>query len=293
MQRRSSTQISSFIISFSVITIILQFAAYYLFTSFYLICGLAGLISIVCCHILLEQTSTYEACFQYSFLTLFISLIILVLIYLQGSSSFLPYTTALPGIAVINWLFPFLYGYLRYMFDFGTKADHFIVLYRNSNIVFCFFYLILLAYGSFAADAFPWAYRGIGDTFNVIPFHAITIQIEEYLYNLIPLSDIIVYLLVRILSFVPYGFFIAILLYRQGRVVRFFALLLLPFILEAIQYIIIPPRSDIDDIIYALLGGFIGCLLFYLNNAIFRAISGKDFLINDHDFPYTKSSLHF
>lgn len=293
MQRRSGTQISSFIISFSVITIILQFAAYYLFTSFYLICGIAGLISIVCCHILLEQTSTYEACFQYSFLTLFISLIILALTFLQGSSSLLPYNTSLAGIAIINWLFPFLYGYLRYMFDFGTKAEHFTVLYRNSNIVFCIFYLALIAYGSFATDAFPWAYRGIGDAFNVIPFHAITIQIEEYLYNLIPLTDIIVYLLVRILSFVPYGFFIAIILHRQGRVIKFFGLLLLPFVLEVLQYLIISPRSDIDDIIYALLGGFIGCLLFYLNNAVFRAITGRDFLVNDHDYRYANSSLHF
>jgi glycopeptide antibiotics resistance protein len=131
------------------------------------------------------------------------------------------------------------------------------------------------------------------DTSNFIPFGIITVQIEDYLYDYIPLSDIVTYLLSRILAFIPYGFYITLLLRRQSRLPRFFALLLLPFLIEVLQYIFIPARCDIGDLIYALIGGLLGTLLFYLMNVIFRAFSGKDFLAKENDYRFANSPLHF
>jgi glycopeptide antibiotics resistance protein len=240
-----------------------------------------------------EQTVSYEACFNYSVLTLFISLIIVTLTYLGKSQSFFPYSGVMIGIAIINWFIPSIYCFLRYMLDFGTKIDDFNTFFRNNNIVFFLFYIGIIAYGSFAASAFPWAYRSVLDSANIVPFEVIATQIEDYLYELIPLSDIITYLLVRILLFFPYGFFITHVLRRQTRLPRFFALLLFPFVVEVFQYFVIPNRCDIDDILYAFIGGILGSLSYYLMNIIFRAFTGKDFLAIEGDYRFSHSSLHF
>jgi glycopeptide antibiotics resistance protein len=240
-----------------------------------------------------EQTVSYDACFNFSLLTLFISSVIIGLTYMGKGQSFLPYTGIMLGIAVINWLIPSIYCFLRYMLDFGTKIDDFNSFYRNNSIVFFLFYIIVIAYGSLAASAFPWAYRAVIESANFIPFELIATQIEDYLYELIPLSDIITYLLSRILLFFPYGFFITLVLRRQARLPRFFALLFLPFLIEVLQYFVIPSRCDIDDIIYALIGGILGSLSYYLLNVIFRTITGKNFLTKESDYRYSGGSLHF
>jgi hypothetical protein len=293
MQRRTNIQISSLIIILSILTIMVQFVVYYLFASFYIILGISILIALLCCHLLVEQTVSYEACFQYSFLTLFISLVVIGLTYLGKGQTFLPYTGTMLGVAVINWLIPSIYCFMRNMLNYGTKIDDFHIFFRYSNIVFLIFYLVVIAYSSFVSAAFPWAYRTVVEAANVFPFQVIATQIEDYLYELIPLTDIITYLLSRILIYLPYGFFVTLVLRRQTRLPRFFGLLILPIVIEILQYIIIPTRCDIDDILYALIGGILGSLSYYLLNVIFRAFTGKDFLMREADYRFSNSSLHF
>jgi len=293
MQRRTNIQISSLIILLSILTIIVQFVTYYFFSASYFILGVSCLISFLCCHILLEQTSSYEACFNFSVLTLFISLVITILTCFSKDQTLLPYSSTILSIVIINWLIPSIHCFLRYMLEYGTKIDDYTTFYRNSSIVFFLFYLGVLIYGAFSNVAFPWAYRALLDTANVIPFQVIATQIEDYLYGLIPLSDIITYLISRILFFLPYGFYITLVLRRQTRLSRFFALILLPFVIEVLQYIIIPTRCDIDDIIFAMIGGLLGSLSFYLLIVIFRVIAGKEFLAKDANYRFSNSSLHF
>ncbi len=293
MQRRTHIQASSLIIFLSIITISIQFVIYYYFAAFYVIWGVAILLTLISCHLLLEQTSTYVACFNYSSLILFISAVIILLSLLNRDQVFLPYSGTMLGIAVIDWLLPCLYCFIRNILDYGTRFEDYNSFYRNHSLLFFVIYLIVLCYGFFGANAFPLAYRGTLDAANIMPFEAITILIEDYLYGIIPLSDILVYLLVRILVFLPYGFQATLLLRRQSRLPRFLALFFLPVILEIAQYIIIPQRADIDDIIYAMIGGILGSLLYYLCNLIFRTFTGKNFLANDTDYPFTNSGLHF
>lgn len=293
MQRRTNIQVSSLIILLSIITILVQFIIYHFFAANYLICGMAAVISLFCCHILLEETSTYEACFNYSSLILFISFIITLLSYLGKEQAFLPYTGSMLGILVINWLMPCLYCFIRNMLDYSTRFEDYSKFYRNHSLLFFLIYLGVMLYGMFVEGAFPFAYQGALASANIIPFEAITILIEDYLYDIIPLSDVLVYLLVRILIFLPYGYQVTLLLRRQSRLLRFIVLLIVPAILEMIQYITIPNRCDIDDVIYAIIGGILGSILFYLSNFIFRSITGKNFLAKDKDFPYANSKIHF
>jgi glycopeptide antibiotics resistance protein len=217
----------------------------------------------------------------------------MVITFFGKTQSFLPYTGLMAGIAVINWLIPMLHCFLRYLFDYGTRIDDFTDFYRNTSIVFLLIYFSLLIYGAFVRNAFPWAYPVEVTAFNLLPFSVIAGQIENYLYGYIPLSGIVVYLLSRILIFIPYGFFIRLLLRRQSRLIRFFALLLLPFLIELLQYIFIPVRCDIDDLIYAAAGAFIGSLSFFLQNLIFRAFTRRDFLAKDTDYRFSSNALHF
>ncbi len=293
MQRRPYIQVSSLIILLSVITILIQFVIYYFFAAIYLIWGVAAVITLLCCHLLLEETSTYDACFNYSSLIMFISFVIIILSYLGKNQAFLPYTGTMLGILVINWLLPCLYCFMRNMLDYGTRFEDYSTFYRNHSLLFFLIYLVVMLYGMFAEGAFPLVYRGALTSANMIPFEAITILIEDYLYGIIPLSDVLVYLLVRILIFLPYGYQITLLLRRQSRLPRFLALIMLPMVLEVIQYMIIPARCDIDDVIYAIIGGILGSTLFYLSNFIFRSITGKNFLAKATDYPFANSRLHF
>lgn len=290
MQRRTGLQISSIIILMGILTIFVEFAAYHFFKPSYLVWGISCIASIICCHILLAQAASYEACYCYSLLTIFMSLSITAVSYLGETKSFLPYTWIMPGLIVINWIIPLLHCTIRYVVDYSTRIEDFFIFYRNINIIFAVFYMLIIIYASFARGAFKWAYPIESTNYNLLPFEIIASLIEDKFYGNIPLSDITAYLLPRILIFLPYGFYVRLLLYKKTRLIRFIVFLLFPLLLEIFQYFIIPSRCDIDDVIYGVLGSFAGSLTFVLFNLIVRTISGRDFLIKNDRF---RSPLRF
>lgn len=293
MQKHSHIEVSSWIVILGILTILTQFTAYYFFSSVYIVIGISSLVLVICTHILLEQSLSYESSFTYTLLILFISLVITLLAFFGKEQELIPYTDILLGIVVLNWSIPTLHCYIRNMFEYSTRVENFNTFFRNSSIIFILFYTGLLIYAFFAKDAFPWAYRAVAEQANFTPFWSVATQIEDYLNKMTPLSDIFTYLTSRIFIYVPYGYYSILLLHRQPRVLRFVFLLLLPVIIELLQFILIPTRCDIDDIIYGLIGGLFGALWFYLNNFIFRMISGKNFLEKNSDYRYSKNSLHF
>ena len=293
MQRRMNIQSSSLINLLSILTILSQFLVYYFFDLIFIIWGISILISIVCCYILLEQTLTFEACFQYSLLVVFISLVILVISYFGKVQTFLPYTGTMLGIASINWLIPHIFCFFVSILDHSTRFDNFRNFYRNSSIIFCFFYLGTLIYGAFISDAFPAAYPITTESYNFTPFSIITLEIEGYLYNEISLGEVLLYLFSRIVVFLPYGFYISLLLRRQSRLPKYLALLIFPFLIEALQLVFIPSRCDIDDLFYALLGGLLGSLLLWLTNMLYHALSGKEFLGRDNEYHFYNNNLNY
>lgn len=293
MQKRMNIQASSLVILLSIFTILVQFTSYYFFEAFYIIWGVSCLISVVCCHILLEQTVTYESCFHFSLLTVFVSLVVIIVSYFGKVEYFMPYSGIMLGIAIINWLIPMLHCSLRYMLDNNGRLEEYNSFYRNISILFLTFYFVAIFYDCFARNSFPWAYPTTSDSYNFLPFGIISAQIEDYLYSYIPLKNILVYLSYRIFAFLPYGFYITLLLRRQERLPRLMALFVLPFLIEVLQFFLIPAKCDIDDLIYAFIGGIIGSLFFYLTNIIFRAVSGKDFLTRENDYRFSNNKLHF
>lgn len=293
MRRRSHTAISSMIVFLSIISILIQFTAYYFLASPYLIIGISSLIVVICTHILLEQSFTYEACTVYTILLLFISVVISLLTYLGTDTSLIPFTNTLFAIIGINWLVPIIHCFIRNMFDYGSRIEKFHTFYRNVSMIFILFYIGILLYISFWETSFPWIHRTWFNQPNFTPFWYLATQIEDYINGMIALSDILTYLLSRIIIFIPYGFYGVMILRNTSKFLRFFSLLFLPAVIETFQYFLIPGRCDIDDVIYAFIGGMIGALWFLLTNAIYRGVSGRNFLAKDSDYRYSNSSLHF
>jgi len=293
MRRRSNMETSSMIVLLTIISIVVQFAAYYFLALPYLILGISSAAVIVCIHILLEQSLSYEPCTAYTILLLFISSIITVLSYPKAESNIFPYTNTMLGIIAVNWAVPMLYCFIRNMFDYGNRIERFNSFYRNISLVFIVFYIVFLLYGSFSTGSIAALNRIRSYHQNFTPFWWIATLIEDYLNDMIPLSDILAYLFGRIMIFIPYGFYIILVFRYRSKLIRFISLLLLPLLIELIQYFIIPARCDVDDLIYAFIGGILGGLLYYLTNAIYRAFSNKDFLSKDSEYKYSSGSLHF
>lgn len=293
MHRRMSTHVSTLIIFISILTALIQFAAYQAFDSVLLVWGLSALISIIGCHILLEQTGTYPACFDYSFLTLILSLIVILLTWQGNTQTFLPFTDTMFGIAFVNWLIPMLHCFFRNMINYGSKVDSFRSFYISSSMIFLLAYAAVFIYGCFIADVFPWVAGTSSKALVFSPFAILSGQIEDYFNGNTALSSILTYLASRVLIYTPYGFYIRLLLNRQGRLLRFFLYLILPVLIEVMQYSLITDRCSFDDMVYGLIGGFLGCFLFFLTNGIFRAFSGKDFLSKGLEYRGMGNNLYF
>ncbi len=287
MQRRTNIQTSSSVTALSILTILVQFISYYYIDTAIIIWGISCFISALCCHLLIEQTLTYTVCFHYCVLTLFISLLVVILTYWGNPTVFFPYSNTMLGIALINWLIPMLHCFIRNMTGYGSITEDFINFYRNSSFIFLISYLTLILYGNFSVTAFPWAYKSISAASNFIPFNVITEQIEDFLYRVIPLYDILIYLASRVLLYVPYGFYISLVLNSKNRLVKCAFLLLLPFLVETLQFFLINERCDIDDLLYGFIGGLIGNLFFFVVNTIYYTFSGRDFLSGDKSSHYS------
>lgn len=293
MQRRTNSQISSLLVLVSILTIILQIASYCFFGYNFIVLIISMVISVICCHILVEQAVSYGICFDYSILTIFMGLIVLVLACFSNDHAFITYSDILAGIIVINWLLPVLYCFIRNMIEIGSHVEDYPVFFCKSSILFLLTYLFILVYGSFDNVAIPSVYKSTNDFINLTPFWSISVQIEAYLSGKMPISDIILYLCSRILIFVPYGYYCVLLLRRKSKLIRLLSLLVLPFLIELFQGVLNSSRCDIDDLIYALIGGLLGTLFYYLMNSLYKVISGKDFLEKGNKYRMSGPPLHF
>lgn len=295
MQRRSYIHVSSLIVILSILTIIVEFTTYYFFSSIYSILGISAVLLIICSHILLEQSATYETIFIYTLSNIFISILITILTYYSANhSSFITYSPTFHGIILINWLIPTIHCFIRYMVGYSVRITHYPSYHLKNSMIFILCYLGLIIYSNFADGAFPSLYRAVmwSDNVNFTPFLTLSMEIEDYLYGIIPLSYVFIYLASRILISIPYGYYIALITKNNSRVLRFFLFILFPAGIEVLQFFFYPSRCDIDDIIYGFIGCMVGSLFFYLVSSIFRNISGKDFLERERIYS-SFDSLHF
>lgn len=292
MRNNSPFQNTSWIVFLCIITIIIQSATYYFIESNYITLGITALTSIICVHVFLEKTISYDLCFIYSFLMVFISTIITVSIYVGRDYSFIPFSKTMIYLVIINWFIPCLYCFIRNMFDSGPRYEGYRKFYLYSNILFIVPYLVVFSFVSFICMKYQDTFFS-REVIPYIPFMGIASYIEDYIYHRMALKEIIEYLVIRIIFFIPFGYFIKLLFRRKGALLKILALILFPILVEAIQFFIYSDYMFIDDVIYAFVGGLLGMLLFSIQNFIYRLINGNHFLSSDRGSYYSRRTIYY
>lgn len=291
--RKTSMHITTFVILISILTTLAQFCLYY-FADFYsIIFGTSTIVILLFTHILFVKFKGYDSCFSYLLLNTFLWSIIIILSYFGGKDAFLIYQWNLIYFIVLNWGITVLYCLLRSLLDRSSRYTNFNAFFRNCSILFLIYYTGTLIYAFYLSDNIIGYGNNISGTINIIPFISMATIITDYINKAVTLDFTILYFIKGILLFVPYGFYVVLLLRHKNRLLRGAALLILPVILEIVQMFLLNGKPDVDDILLAWIGGFLGGLFYHLINVIFNALTDHDFLAKQYRGFYSNRNLHF
>ena len=278
MQRNNSTQITFLLVFYSIINIIIEFGLCYYFDSMVLILSLSILFVLLGSHHLLRRTMNYEVNFTYTLLLVFLSTVITILLNLNKEDSFITVNFTLYLIVAINWSIPCIYSTVRCLFDHRSRLSSFNAYYRNTNIIFGLVNVGSMAYLYFIRYMDPWASTDSLWSHNFIPFMSIATYIEQFIYHQRPFSDLLIYILIHLVLWIPFGFYMALFLRKHGRLLKLLLLLLVPLLIEGTQYLLRVETADIDNLLLAIIGGLLGQAFFYLINYIFLIVKDEEFL---------------
>ena len=292
MQRNSSTHIMFLLVFYSILNIIIEFGLCYYFDSMVIILSLSILFVLFGSHNLLKRTKNYEVNFTYTLLLVFLSTVITILLNLNKESSFIPVNVTLYLIVAINWIIPCAYSIVRCLFDHRNRLSSFNAYYRNTNIIFGLVYTGAMAYLYFIKYMGPLATNSLW-SYNFIPFMSIATYIEQFIYQQRPLFDLLIYVLIHLGLWIPFGFYVALFLRRQGRLLKLLPLLIVPLLIEGTQYLLRVETTDIDNLLLAIIGGLLGQAIFYFINYIFLVVKDEEFLEESRTVLYSTRNTYY
>ena len=134
---------------------------------------------------------------------------------------------------------------------------------------FCFvIYLIVMVYFLFFSEQMG---RIPSDTYhyNLKPFT----EIQRYLNNIprIGMYNVMLNLAGNVVCFMPLGFVLPIITNRNWGIIKVTLMsFLASLFVEVLQLASKLGSCDVDDLILNTLGGFLGCILFFICRGIFR-----------------------
>lgn len=289
---KSTSYTTTATILFSILTLVLELGAYYFLTVSIFTFLITAFLALLFSHLTLVISQHFESCFTYQLLHLLMWGIILFLLYIGNDSDFISFSLMLFLFPFMHWACCILYSILRNLLDEGGRLTGFRNYFRNSSVLFLLVYTAFLIYWLFLANT-DSRFHAESFSINFVPFLTLASLITDLIDKNITLSHIFAFLGDRALIYLPYGFFCILLAKRQSRLIRFLLLLLFPILLEVLQGLLAIGSSDIEDVFYGLLGGFLGGLLYHLLNRIYRNIKGMEFLATSRRFYSNRSSLHF
>ncbi len=163
----------------------------------------------------------------------------------------------------VNWLAPTVVCSLARLIDRKRRLTGFELFFRVTSIVFFVIYILsLLAILFFGSAHRGSEYQGV----NFIPFKTINM----YLTTTVLSDNVkILNLAGNVLLFVPLGFYLSVFSHRMP-LLRIFVLLLVPVVIEALQYVFHTGAADIDDVILNFAGGLLGMFVCFVAERIFR-----------------------
>ncbi len=191
----------------------------------------------------------------------------------QLSGDILPEAGTVFTGCFLAWLIPVVYACLFTWAEGSSALPQFSAFYLKSAVFFYVVYFGVLIYWFVAYSRIPESEV----TAQFIPFATFAAYVDGVISETVPLERLLQFVAERIGMFLPYGFFIAMIGRKIHSLLRLGLVLVLPVIVELLQYILKFNTFDMDDIIFCFLGGLFGMLLFVIFNALFQKTTGKNF----------------
>jgi len=270
------------IVLISLIVTQLQFVLYYLTDSSWLgllLSGLAILLGGILVHFI---TGELEELFSY---------LLIPCVFSGGAGLLIPQLEGalLPSAATVfigcllAWFIPVLYACLfTWAEGSSISMGQFSGFYKKSAVFFYLVYFGLLVYWFLSYSRIPENQVQM----QLIPFATFAAYIDGVISETVPVVRLLQFLAERILLFLPYGFFVAMIGRKLHSLLRLFLVLLFPALIELLQYALKYNSCNADDAVFSFLGALIGMLAFVVFNALFQKTTGKNFDGSEVDRDY-------
>ncbi len=263
---------SMWIVLTGIMVSVLQFAIYYFVSGGWLGLLLAGLCMLLGGVLVHFITGELGELFAY---------LLIPCVFFGGMGLLLPHTsesvfpensTALIG-CVLAWLIPVVYSCLYTWAEGNTALSQFSGFYKKAAIFFYMAYLGLLIYWFAVYKRIPVSEIKM----QPIPFATFAAYVDGIINDAVPIGRLVEFVAERILLFLPYGFFIAMVGRRLHSLLRLLLVVALPLLVELLQLLFALHSCDADDVVFSFLGGLIGMLGFVIFNSLFQRTTGKNF----------------
>lgn len=288
---KRAVNISSLVILLALLSLILEICLYYFVPQHFVTIIVAAVISLGLTHFFLETSLDYDYCFLHAALMTIASLAFCMVVYLIQPNDWITCDYSLLILIIINWLIPFAYCFIRDFSDRGPRFSDYLFFFHGMSILFLVVYCIAIIKQFFVTPFLP-PYDSLPfGAHNFVPFMATGNYIEDALAQGQDIIEMIVYIIEMIVLAIPFGFYAKVYCRNFPFLVRLFIYLVIPFLLEGIQYLTGIGRADIDDYSFILIGTVIGIIIYHIVYYVSYEAHKRDFL---EDRTITKSLLfHF
>ena len=189
------------------------------------------------------------------------------------SGAILPDSRTMLLTCLFSWLIPVVYAIIYTWIEGFAVMAEFAAFYKRAVIFFYVVYFGLMVY-----DVALRPYVQLSEpSVQLIPFATFAALINGMIQKTAGIGQLTEFLLTRIVFFLPYGFFIAMVCRKLAVLLRVVLLLVLPVLVELIQFITGRSSCDADDVVFCFFGGLIGMLCFLVFNRLFQTIVGRNF----------------
>lgn len=180
--------------------------------------------------------------------------------------------TALTG-ALVAWLVPVLYAIIFAWIEGYSVMEEFAGFYWKSAIFFYIIYFGIIIFSLFSAQTDASELRPT----QMIPFATFAAYIDGLVKKTVTVSQLMTFLVDRIVFFIPYGFFVAMVGRKLHGALRVLLLAAFPMLLELLEMLLGISNFDMDDVIFSFLGSLLGMIAFFVFNTLFQNITNRNF----------------
>ncbi|MCI8378365.1 MAG: hypothetical protein HFH72_07575 [Lachnospiraceae bacterium] len=288
---KRAVNISSLVILLALLSLILEICLYYFIPQHFITVIVAAVISLGLTHFFLETSLDYDYCFLHAALMTIASLAFCMVVYLIQPNAWISYDYSLLALIVVNWLIPFAYCFMRDFSDRGPRFSDYLFFFHGMSVLFLAVYCIAIVKQLFITPFLPPFDSPAFGAHNFVPFMATGNYLERTISAGGDISSMIIYIIEMVVLAIPFGFYAKVYCRSFPFLGRLFIYLIVPFLLEGIQYLTGIGRADIDDYSLAMIGTVIGVVIYQLVYYISYETHKRDFL---EDRTVAKSLLfHF